>query len=288
MTGSQAQKRTNANSAQYAGGTGLLREEYKQTEKRLPGLNPVSYGQQKCEPGFSVNVPRPYWVLHFVVAGKGRFFTGGASYDIKPAQIFVIHPHQTHEYRADDADPWHYMWVCFDSDIDLPQILSTDVITAPDCGRIFSEILEATHLEAGKEEYLSGKIWELMSALLRLEAGRQSRQNPYVVKAKRYIEQNYMTGIRVTDIARELNLDRSYFSTLFRKYTGVSPQQYLNDYRLERAAHRLALGEDSVAAAAYYTGYSDIVNFSRMFKKHFGVAPSKYREMIMTHAGLIP
>lgn len=266
----------------------MLREEYKLTARRLPGLNPVGYGQQKCAPGFAVNVPRPYWLLHYVAAGKGRFSTGGASYDVKAGQIFVIRPHQTHEYRADDADPWHYIWIHFNSDVELPQLLCADVITAPDCGQIFSEFLEATHFSAGKEEYLSGKLWELMSALRRMETGRQTRQNPYMLKAKRYIEQNYMNGIRVTDIAKELNLDRSYFSTLFRKYTGVSPQQYLNDYRLERAAQRLVSGDDSVASAAYYTGYSDIVNFSRMFKKHFGVAPSKYREMILTHEGLLP
>ena len=261
----------------------MLREEYKLIGERLPGLNPLAYGQEKCAPGFRVDVPRPYWLLHFVLSGKGHFSTGSATYEVHPSQIFVIRPHQTHVYTADEKDPWHYLWVCFDSDIDLSELLDVDVITAPACGSIFSACLEATGLDSGKREFLSGKLWELVSALRRLREGSAERLSPYVVGAKRYIEQNYMKGIKVTDIARALNLDRSYFSTVFRRETGMSPQQYLAEYRLERAAHRLVAEGDSVASAAYLSGYGDIVNFSRRFKAHFGTAPSKYREMILQH-----
>lgn len=258
-------------------------EEYRFCEKRLAGLNPIGYGQQRCPAGFSVSVPRPYWMLHFVISGKGTFSTGNMTYNVGPSQIFIAHPHQTHTYKADLKEPWHYVWVLFDSEIQMPEILGTDVFAAPTAGKIFSEILETTGLEAGKEEYLAGKIWELMSLLIRLERGKQIRINPYVTKAKQYIEQNYMHGIKVTDIAKELNLDRSYFSTVFKRQTGISPQQYLSEFRLEQAAKMLVTDGGSVAAAAYLAGYNDIVNFSRMFKKHFGTAPSHYREMILAH-----
>lgn len=260
-----------------------MQEEYRLREKKLAGLNPIGYGQQKCPPGFTVGVPRPYWMLHFVLSGKGTFSTGNMTYSVGPSQIFVVHPHQTHTYRSDPKDPWHYIWVLFDSEIQMPGILSTDVFAAPTAGKIFSEMLETTAFETGKEEFLAGKIWELMSLLLRLESGKQIRVNPYISKAKQYIEQNYMRGIKVTDIAKELNLDRSYFSTVFKQQTGISPQQYLSEFRLEQAAKMLVTDDGSVAAAAYLAGYNDIVNFSRMFKKHFGTAPSRYREMILAH-----
>ncbi len=262
-----------------------FKEEYRIGSKRLMGLSPITYGQHKCGGGFGVAVPRPYWLLHYVISGKGTFCTGNTTYSVAPFQIFVIRPHQMHSYVADENTPWHYMWVAFESDVALPQLLSADVFTAPAAGKIFSSILSASKLETGREEYIAGKLWELMSLLLQMENGSSERSNPYVVAAKEYISEHYMRGIKVTDIAKALNLDRSYFSTVFRKQTGMSPQEYLCEYRLERAAELLAEGTGSVADAAYRSGYGDIVNFSRMFKKHFGTAPSKYREMIMKHEG---
>ena len=258
-----------------------LREEHRFKSKKLGGINPISYGQQKCDGGFSVAVPRPYWLLHYVISGKGTFSTGGMEYSVSPSQIFVIRPHQMHSYKADEQNPWHYMWVAFESEEKLPAILGTDVFAAPAAGKLFSEILEATRLEYGKEEFVSGKIWELVSLLLQTERGMTTTANRYVIGAKEYVSQNYMRPIKVTDIAKALNLDRSYFSTVFKNQTGMSPQQYLCEYRLERAAEILASGSLSVSEAAYASGYGDIVNFSRMFKKHFGIAPSKYRETIL-------
>ncbi|MBE6679543.1 MAG: helix-turn-helix domain-containing protein [Ruminococcaceae bacterium] len=259
----------------------LIREEYRVTQKRLAGLNPITWGQQECECGFSVDVPRPYWLLHYVVSGSGTFETGGAKYSVSPSQIFVVHPHRAHRYTADEKNPWHYIWIAFESDIELPHLLDCDVFSAPAAGRIFSDIMTVSKLESGKEEFLAAKLWELISLFLQMQNGTSHRPNPYVSAAKEYISQNFVSDIKISDIAKELNLDRTYFSAIFKKETGISPQQFLIVYRLERAAEMLVNGDGSVASAAYAAGYSDIVNFSRMFKKHFGTSPSRYRESIL-------
>ena len=262
-----------------------IREEFRTLSKKFPGLNPVTWGQQKCEGGFTVDVLRPYWLLHYVVTGHGTFEKGNSCYTVSPSQIFVIRPHETHRYTADATDPWHYMWIAFESDIQMPGILGTDVFSAPAAGRIFSDALTASKLESGKEEFLTSKLWELMSVLLQLESGLAQRQNPYVTKAKDYVAKNFANGIKVSDIAKELKLDRTYFSTVFKSETGMSPKQYLEKYSLERAADMLMSTESSVAQAAYASGYGDTVNFSRMFKKHFGTSPSKYHDMILISEG---
>ena len=85
-----------------------------------------------------------------------------------------------------------------------------------------------------------------------------------------------MNGITVEEIAKKLNLDRTYFSTLFKRKTGVSPKQYLLDYRMSIAASLILKNDITVSVAAYSVGYSDIFTFSKMFKKHFGVSPKEY------------
>ena len=145
-----------------------IREEFRAAQKNLHGLNPVTWGQQQCEAGFSVDVLRPYWLLHYVVKGHGKFEKGNNSYDVSPSQIFVIRPHETHRYIADEHDPWHYMWIAFESDVELPKILGTDVFPAPSAGRIFTDIMPASELERGREEFLAVKHTDL-AALHRKE-----------------------------------------------------------------------------------------------------------------------
>lgn len=258
-----------------------IKEEYRLNTKHLPGLNPILYGQEACESGSTVEGLRPYWLLHYVVSGKGTLKTSNAVHTVTPTQIFVVRPHEAHCYIADSTDPWHYIWIAFESDIPLPAILQGDVITAPAAGRLFTDFLSAAQMQDGAEEYVSGKLWELISLFLRMQ-NEYGQCKPYVLRAKQYMEENFMHGIKVTDIARHVSLDRSYFSTVFKQETGLAPQEYLAKCRLERAAELLMQGDLAITAVADTVGYNDIVNFSRMFKKHFGVPPSKYREHLLS------
>ena len=82
-------------------------------------------------------------------------------------------------------------------------------------------------------------------------------------------------NLPVAAIAEMLHLDRSYFYVIFKKHTGLSPQEYINKYRLKMAMQYLKDGMSPGKTAAV-CGYSDVFNFSKMFKKEYGVSPSVY------------
>jgi AraC-like DNA-binding protein len=106
----------------------------------------------------------------------------------------------------------------------------------------------------------------------------QSSENPvsqYCIKAADYIQANYQSHITIDGIAKNLGIDRRYFSRIFTKYIGVSPQKYLVDYRLEKAKMLMSTGAYSVSEVAASVGYDDIFAFSKIFKKKYGVPPSK-------------
>jgi AraC family L-rhamnose operon regulatory protein RhaS len=85
-------------------------------------------------------------------------------------------------------------------------------------------------------------------------------------------------GMRVSQLAHEVNLSGSHLSRLFREYTQMTPVRYRNRLRLEKAEGLLLNSFLSVKQIMAACGYNDRSYFSREFKKRYGVAPSLYRK----------
>ena len=240
-------------------------------------INPMECGQERCAPGHSFGPGvRDYYILHYVLSGVGRFTVSGTTYTLHAGDIFVIRPFERIYYEADAEAPWHYVWAGFEASVPLPEALSQDVIRCPDARAVFLEMLEAGKLEQGRERCLCGRIWLLLSMLEHMESAGP-RGSDYVLRAVNWMQTNYMNPVSISALAGELNLDRSYFSTLFRRQTGRSPQQYLTELRLEKARTLLLEYGYRPGEAAQAVGYADIFSFSRMFKRRYGVSPSTLR-----------
>ena len=149
-----------------------------------------------------------------------------------------------------------------------------DVITAPELGTLFESMKLCSKMSNGKEAYLSAKIWEMFSILL--EQTKQS--NDWTDAAISFMNNNYHNPINITEIAKRIGFDRSYFSSAFKKKIGISPQQYLLNLRMEKAAELMLKSGVKPSVAAASVGYDDLFVFSKAFKKHFGVSPRGYTE----------
>jgi AraC-like DNA-binding protein len=77
--------------------------------------------------------------------------------------------------------------------------------------------------------------------------------------------------------AREAGVSAFHFLRLFAQVTGVTPHQYLVRARLRRAARLLAADTASVADVAYESGFGDLSNFVRTFRRAAGVSPGRFR-----------
>lgn len=239
------------------------------------GLNPVVFGRERCEPSHSFGpAVRTYWLLHYVVSGKGRFVREGKTYYLGKGDIFVIPPMLETYYEADKNDPWHYIWIGFTAS-DIPKkVLDKPVLHLPLSGRIFQDMKRCSELEGGRSAYLSSRLWELMSMLLDEGSGSAG----HIEKALSIIHSEYANGITVTELSHRLNLDRTYFSALFKKKVGLSPVKYLNELRLNQAADLIKNHGMAPGIAALSVGYADYCNFLKAFKKHFGCSPRAYSE----------
>ena len=127
-------------------------------------------------------------------------------------------------------------------------------------------------------ESLLYRFLALMTRDVSVEVPDTAEGNEYVRQAIEFIQSNYMKPIRVHDIAEHVNINRGYLYSLFKKEMNMSPQEYLTNLRLTRAAEQLNTTNTPVEQIAQANGYNDPVVFSKAFKKMHGTSPIRYRQ----------
>lgn len=109
-------------------------------------------------------------------------------------------------------------------------------------------------------------------------SARNSSTKSFVSRAKEYVHNNFGdAGLSLDHVCERLGVSNSYFSTIFKKETGSSFISYLTDYRMDRASSLLIETNEKSYMIAKKVGYTDPNYFSYVFKRRFGVSPSKYR-----------
>ena len=123
--------------------------------------------------------------------------------------------------------------------------------------------------------------WLLSAALRMNQAMNRERDNTMkqvIQKAKEYIMDNYQDpDLSVEKICRQLHMSPAYFSTMFKKETGQAYTAYLTQVRLDKAVELLNKTDDKTYVIAAKVGYQEQNYFSYVFKKRFGVSPTKFR-----------
>lgn len=92
-----------------------------------------------------------------------------------------------------------------------------------------------------------------------------------------YMREHLGSPVGLEDLAREAHLSKYHFLRLFTARAGVTPQRYLTDLRLERAAELLAAGEHGVTSVAALCGYASTSRFTVLFRQRHGVTPGQFR-----------
>lgn len=98
-----------------------------------------------------------------------------------------------------------------------------------------------------------------------------------------YIRKNYMVDtLSVRDISSHVGLSAAYACTVFKSKTGKTMNQYLTDYRMEKARHLLEDPGIRISEVSAQVGYLDGNYFGKSFKKVTGLSPSEYREKLLS------
>lgn len=95
-----------------------------------------------------------------------------------------------------------------------------------------------------------------------------------------YIDKHLGERIRLADLAEIAAYEKTYFSTLFKRIFSISPFQYIQEKRIEKAQSMLRNTDAKLSVIADELGFNDAFHLSKTFKKMTGESPSDFRERI--------
>lgn len=149
--------------------------------------------------------------------------------------------------------------------------------------RIFDELLSTFPQDiAFKSEYQTALLMQLLIMIYNLPgtpAANLKNTRKEIFAVQKYIEQNFTKTLYVSEIASQFYLDHCYLTHSFKQVTGYSPKEYILLNRLSYAKQLLLQTDLSVLQVSEQSGFSDVNNFIRYFKREFSTTPLRYRKL---------
>lgn len=251
----------------------------------------TTFGHSVTGPGHRYGpAVRSYYLIHFILAGKGTFQANQHTYHLHAGQGFLIEPDYQTTYQSDEADPWTYIWVAC-SGRRAPEIIASlglsqegpiYTCTKEQGARLTSyveDMLAHNSFTLSGRYYRMGLLMQFLSVLA--EAQRDlmpaSDSNTYITHMTAFIRTHLEEPFTVQDLADYMNLNRSYVTTLFKKHLGISPHTYIENCRITKAQHLLETTTFSIESIACSCGYAKSDSFQRTFLRKVGMSPTTYR-----------
>ena len=99
----------------------------------------------------------------------------------------------------------------------------------------------------------------------------------------RYARDHFLSSITTSEAARHFGYSREYFSRLFKKYSGTSFMDYVNELRLKVACERLRMPDADIGQVGRVAGFPNERGYQAAFERKFGLTPGQWRDIELSH-----
>lgn len=282
----------------------VLREIYQHTTI----LVPYKY-YPSAVPDLTVFI-EPHWheefEVNYIRKGTAAFEYRNKTYVAQEGDIFIFRPNQIHAINQIGESRIYYDTLLFKSDMFggtnergirhyiSPLVSGLAEIRIPvNAGspkyEIFREVAETIFSSAKAENGLhdiliKGKLLELFYLLYdndyiyELEESETDYAS-LVQPAITYINEHFCEKITVDELAEIISLSKSYFMYCFKKAMGIGAVSYLTQIRVKNVCNQLLNTDKTVMEIALESGFNNLSNFNKIFKKKMGVSPNEYRSL---------
>ncbi|AFH61164.1 helix-turn-helix domain-containing protein [Paenibacillus caseinilyticus] len=249
-----------------------------------------------------------FYELTFILSGRGTNTVNGRPHALQAGDMFLLTPADFHEISPEGGTTLELYNLIFSQHM-LPGEMAK-LLFARDYGRYvhfseqerydgmvfrFKSILYDCHSNApGREMALQSELTRILIDWHRCRAAVPSTSphtsegparlkqdtvyHPGIQKAIIFIQHHFRQPISLEEAAEQAHLSPNYFSELFRKSTGTSFQQHLQQLRLQFAHALLSSSDLPVTEACYIAGFNTLTHFEKIFRQHYGITPRQAKK----------
>ncbi|RBO80195.1 helix-turn-helix transcriptional regulator [Marinomonas aquiplantarum] len=254
-------------------------------------MNDFSYGTHAHEE-FSFGV---------TLSGRQDFYALGEHHKSYSGNVIVFNPEDAHDGHSGTDDTLHYKMLYVHPDQLNPMLESAGVRCAQDFRIeqtvqndlvLQAHILRLANLVENKAssalEY-SSTLFEFAEYLahqkgvqrpVRLGKSKHRAKDPVFERVRDYLHAYVSDEVSLDALSQVAHMSKYHLLRCFRDYFGMTPHQYWQNYRINRAKDALSMGM-SLTDVALTFGFTDVSYFNRRFKPMFGVTPHQFRRTLL-------
>jgi AraC-like DNA-binding protein len=260
--------------------------------------------------GYSFTVPffefkwhyHPEYELTLITKGTGKRLVGDSYESFEAGDLVLLGPDLPHTWSSDKIKNQQVSAVVIQFSEDFIQRFLTlhefdkvsSLLESSDRGLFFpgaeklQSQLEALTKLSGVEKITS--LLEIFQKLTALKCEKLSSEYFNAIKGEetenrinkvcQYIQQHAAEDITLEQVAELIHLSRSAFSKFFKRATGKTFSDYVNDIRIGKACYLLTESDKAINEIAYETGFDSLTYFNRVFLRKKGVTPGKFKKLL--------
>ena len=232
----------------------------------------------------------PFFSIELMCSGEANQYVNGEYYDCKSGSAFLFSPFDEHMFEYINDEEFHLVCLYFGEDALSTEVLGAlDVDCTPYAAKLspeaFDEILRDINLlkhEYAKDDPFRKTMLQSLANKIIISLLRSSKSHKREVKnnvqgSVAYIRRHFRENLTLEQIAKTFYVTPNHFCKYFKKYTGQTFKDYLNNLRCDYALKQIETTAKSITDISFESGFASPSYFTKIFTRKFGKKPSNFR-----------
>ncbi|MDR2469984.1 MAG: AraC family transcriptional regulator [Tannerella sp.] len=256
------------------------------------------------------HVNSPFARIYSVREGQAKLHLQNRSYELTPGHLYFIPPFTLHSYECHDyyalyyihvyespfssfrmMEDYHFPVEIEDSALDVQlverllainpgrELTQYDPSDYDNSSTLMRMIMRDAHTPVHVMYENRGILFQLLSRFFRY-ASPKYQATDRIRRTLHYIGENIDRPIHISELLEICCLSKDHFIRLFKKEMQVTPVEYINQKKIEKAQWMVIAGRQPMKDIAYGLSFESVSYFNRLFRKYTGMTPKEYRKQM--------